>query len=163
MDNPLKTESNLTQLVLLNIGNIIIGIPQTDIVYVENSSQVIEGCLIENSSGQLHYNSIDIPVYTLNDKLKLLAKLNTENRICAVFKNTEKTPSFALMCTALEKYEKPANTIHSAIPKIMQNQISPINGFIKKDNQLFLIGNADSFNRYIKSCEVTPTAILEDA
>ncbi len=162
MDNLITTDADTRQLALLYFDNIIIALPQSEIVFVENLSQVYEQRLNEHSSGKIHYNSSDLPVYTLNHELEFIHKLAADNRICAIIKSSD-NEIFALMCNALEKHNVEDNTAQSSIPQIMRNQKSPVTGFLKIADKLTLVCSAESLGSYFKLSETVPQQELKHA
>lgn len=162
MDNLIVPDADTGQLALLYFDNIILALPQSEIAFIENLSQVYEQQFNENSSGKLHYNAADIPVYTLNNALEFMHELAADNRICVIIKSPD-DEVFALMCNALEKHNIEDNTAQSSIPQIMRRQQSPITGFSKIADKLILVCNAEALGSYFKLSETVPQQELQHA
>ena len=99
MDNLSETDVNKKQLVLISFENIILGFPQSNIIFVENLSQVNENSLTVNSSGQLEYEGDIIAVYSFSNNLEFLPDLSANNKICVIFKQTNNL-QFLLLCVS---------------------------------------------------------------
>jgi hypothetical protein len=154
MANLNNAELDFRQLTLLDFDNIILGLPKTDIDFVENLSEVSEQSETELSSGKLVYQLSNLPVYSLNSELEFKSELSPDNRICIVIKNSEKMEKIALMCSSVKPYNIEKNIQLSEVPKIMYNENPPVLGFTKKDNALILLCSAESIGNFIHSSEM---------
>lgn len=151
MDNAPHTDSKASQLALLEFDDVILGIPQEQVLTIESLKQINSLQSTDKSSGTLPIGSTELPVYTLNRDFKLMNQPATHNRFCIAIKHPDGKESFALTCDSVNQYFIEQQTAISAMPALMQNPDSPVFALIKMEDKLVLMSRAESMRLYINS------------
>lgn len=153
MDNVLQPALDSSQLALLEFDDIIVSFPQTQVLTIENLSQINTPQSTGKSYGTLSYNLSELPVYTFNHDLALMDQPAINNRFCIAIKHPDENEFFAITCDTVNQYNIKDRATITAIPSLMHNPDSPVIKLVKKDNRLILMSNAESMRTYINSQE----------
>ena len=154
MDNFIDTIQVGSKLALLQFDGIILGFAQSQILTIENFSTINNLQTNENSSDTFLQVTSEIPVYTFNNELVLMAQPFTENRFRVAIKHSDNNKPFAIMCDAVNHYVAEDATGIYAIPPLLYNPDSPVIGLVKNESKLVLLVSAESMQNYINSQEV---------
>lgn len=153
MDNAQQPALEVKQLALLEFDDVILGIPQDQVLTIESLKQINTLQSTDKSSGTLPFSSAELPVYTLDRDLTLMPQPAIDNRFCIALKHPDANEYFALTCDAVNQFFIEDNTGISAMPSLMNNPDSPVVGLIKKEDRLVLMTSAESMRSYINSNE----------
>lgn len=154
MDKAPQPALDVNQLALLEFDDVILGLPQAQVLSIESLKQINTMRSTDISSGTLSFSSSDLPVYTLNRDLTLLDQPAIDNRFCIAVKHPDADEYFALTCDSVNQYIIGDKTAISGIPPLMHNPDSPVIGFIEMENRLVLMSSAELMRSYINSNEV---------
>jgi len=137
---------------ILSIGGLKLIFPQSDIISVDVVADAIS---TENSNpliaAVLNKPEGELPVYAFSGELQLQSSLTDESRFCVCIKRHD--VYYSLACDGVEVIQLDSNIMQELMPFIMKTDNSPVLKLMLYKQDVVLVVDALSVNKYLQSVE----------
>jgi len=109
-----------TNFVVITLGSLNLALPASELMLINEREKVT----MKHGISMTQASDWQVPVYQLNEELRLVRKRNNKALYCAVFSDTNKRPLWGLICNQVTQKNTSQQPIK--IPQISKHPHSPL-------------------------------------
>lgn len=142
---------------LIQLGNLYLAVSLGNTLMVGQSSEVHLSENNEQNIGHFDYETKNLPVYYLNDKLKANtdSSLFKDSQFCVGLKTTEEDNYFVILCNKFEQVDLSDQAYKTQeLPSFMCKEKMLVEGMLEYQNQVYLMTTPDKILDYIVGSDI---------
>ena len=140
---------DVNNLTMLSFDGVYLLLPQQEVTTIEVANNILDGGVAPGALGVVKSGGREWPVFALTSELKKRLERPPEYKFCVCINGTAEAEAFSIACEEVSTLKIEKNSELKAVQPCMRTSDCPIDALILKDNQLMLVSNVKTMQKYL--------------